>query len=323
MTEDVGRTSRLTRILGTYLRPQSGPVRLLMDRASRQKTHKPCPPKRPFGFMGGPFTRDDFGPTPADWDVRPPDFVGAGVPKAGTSWWYSLMTQHPKVAHHRLFDPERPQATKELHYFVHFGWKEMTGAQVGLYREAFAAPPGGVSGEWSVLYLCHPGCVSQLAQAVPRTRIVIMLRNPIDRLLSHLDHLMRHRSRVLHVRPDWGHFFEVFSACPEATLHSQYGGALERLLLHFPREQVLALQYERCTLTPEDQLARTFRFLGVDDDFTPSNLRAAVNRHDHVLAPPNPSERSRLAEYFSADVQTTAVLFPEIDVALWPDFHHG
>lgn len=278
------------------------------------------PPRRPFGFMGGPFTRDDLRRAPADWEVGPPGFVGVGVPKAGTTWWYSLMTQHPKVAHHRLFDQARALETKELHYFVHFGWHVMAQDDIDLYREAFAAPPGGVCGEWSVLYLCHTGCVTHLARSAPDARVIVMLRNPIDRMVSHVNHLMRNRTRGLELHNDLRHFFEVFSAYPEATLHSQYGSALKRLLVHFPKDRILVIQYERCRRAHEEELARTFRFLGVDDDFVPRHVNTSVNRQDYVIGAPTNAERTLLAEHFQEEVRTAVELFPEIDVALWPDF---
>ena len=44
----------------------------------------------------------------------PPGFVGIGVQKAGTSWWYRLVVDHPQVSH-------RPSIHKERHFFARFG----------------------------------------------------------------------------------------------------------------------------------------------------------------------------------------------------------
>jgi hypothetical protein len=271
--------------------------------------------------MGGPFDRAALGPVPAGWQTGPPQFVGVGVPKAGTSWWYSLVTQHPQVAPHRLFDSTRPLQTRELDYFLHFGCRPLTQADVDLYCEAFAAPPGGISGEWSVLYLSHVGCVPNLARAVPTAKLIVMLRNPIDRMASHVNHLVRNRTRALNVAPSSIRLFETFCAYPEATLHSQYGSALKRLLAHFSRKQILVLQYERCKAAPENELARTFRFLGVDECFVPPQCSTPVNQQDYVVERPSEAERRTLADYFRTEVETTVEAFADdVDPALWPDF---
>jgi len=60
---------------------------------ARAATDRPEPPPPPPGFVTGP-----------------PDFVGVGAQKAGTTWWFRLIEAHPGVYH----DPDqRP----ELHFF--------------------------------------------------------------------------------------------------------------------------------------------------------------------------------------------------------------
>src|SRR4051794_6291809 len=46
---------------------------------------------------------------PAGWLIGPPDFVGVGTARSGTTWWFRLLTQHPEVA--------RAAGVKEVHYF--------------------------------------------------------------------------------------------------------------------------------------------------------------------------------------------------------------
>ena len=49
---------------------------------------------------------------PTGWRTGPPDFVGVGFQRCGTTRWYNLITAHTEVA--------RPVATKELHFFDRF-----------------------------------------------------------------------------------------------------------------------------------------------------------------------------------------------------------
>ncbi|MGH9027017.1 MAG: hypothetical protein ACRDWD_13010, partial [Acidimicrobiia bacterium] len=83
--------------------------------------------------------------TPAGWEVAAPDFVGVGVQKAGTTWWYELIASHPRVSHHA-----RP---KELHFFDR-AWEDgFSDADRLRYWRYFPRPDGGVSGEWTPGYL--------------------------------------------------------------------------------------------------------------------------------------------------------------------------
>src|SRR5439155_26836588 len=50
-------------------------------------------------------------PRPQGWPVGPPDFVGVGAQRCGTSWWHRLIVAHPGVSFVR-----RPYG-KELHFF--------------------------------------------------------------------------------------------------------------------------------------------------------------------------------------------------------------
>ena len=106
----------------------------------------------------------------------------------------------------------------------------------------------------------------------------------------------------------------------EAALHSLYAVGLQRLCRYFAPSQVLVLQYERCRQRPATELARTYRFLGVPDDYQPTALPRKVNEIPYQVPRYNPAERKFLADYFADDVQQTVALCPAIDLGLWPDF---
>ena len=102
--------------------------------------------------------------------------------------------------------------------------------------------------------------------------------------------------------------------------HSLYGVGLARLFDYFDHGRVLVLQYERSVRSPQEELARTFRFLGFDDRFRAKNYHDPIKRGDYVIAKPDVDERRRLTAYFQTDVQRVFALCPELDPSLWPDF---
>ena len=90
---------------------------------------------------------------------RPPDFVGIGVQKAGTTWWYELLATHPGVS-------EAPDIHKERHFFDRFATLPFGPDDARDYAGWFprARDPGG---EWTPDYLSLPWVPPLLARAAP------------------------------------------------------------------------------------------------------------------------------------------------------------
>jgi len=96
---------------------------------------------------------------------------------------------------------------------------------------------------------------------------------------------------------------------------------MEIVLRSIPRERVLLLQYERCRANPGEMIARTYRFLGLDDSYVPEGLDREVNVQKRVVEPLGPEARGLLREVYAADVERLSSMFPEsIDLGLWPEF---
>lgn len=271
------------------------------------------PAARPRDWMAACFTPDDLAPLPAGWKTGPPDFVGLGCGKAGGSWWYDLLLEHPQVVRNRL-------DAKELHYFCHFDFRGPDAAAVDLYREAFARPVGKLCGEWSGNFLNHPLSLGYLLDAAPEAKLLAIVRNPVDRAVSTWNQLRSARAPRLGLEGERARLLDDYSLFPEAIWSAQIAGAVRQLLDRVPRERLLVLQYEQLRDDPAPGFARTCEFLGIDAAFRPRDLRRAVNRRPYVVPRPDAAGRARLAGWFADDVRALASLLPGLDLALWPDF---
>jgi hypothetical protein len=260
-----------------------------------------------------PFQRSDFAPAPAGWRVGPPDFVAVGCGRAGSTWWWSLIDAHPQVVANRL-------RQKELHYFVHFDWRGPSADEIDTYNSAFARPPGAICGDGSFNYLAHPLAIAHLHRAAPRAKLVAILRNPVDRLVSNYDMFLRRRLVWLGLEGERAHVTARVSLFDEAVTACRIADGFRALLARWPREQLLVLQYERCRLDPAREIERTYRFLGVDERFVPPELTRARNREPHQLAEPDARARRDIAELFQRDVDDVCAMFPELQRELWRDF---
>jgi hypothetical protein len=102
-----------------------------------------------------------------------------------------------------------------------------------------------------------------------------------------------------------------------------YATQLGWILDAFPREQVMAIQYERCNADPLGELARTFAFLGLPEH-TPGEglLSQQVNAARTEKVPIEPERQELIARLYRPEVERLKQLVPELDLALWPSFAH-
>jgi len=232
-------------------------------------------------------------------ETGPPDFVGIGAQKAGTTWWHDLIAAHPRVA-------SRPDIHKERHFFDRYATRPFGPAECSLYHDWFPRRPGSLTGEWTPDYIHLAWVPPLLARAAPRARLLAILRDPVERFRSGLAHHRRDSGRL------------TVDSYQDAMSRGFYDLALRRWAAYFPPEQILLLQYERCVTDPASELARTYRFLGLEP-FVPDGMRNRVNATTHA---PELDEdvRRRLVELYSPDVRALCVRFPDLDLGLWPSF---
>lgn len=240
----------------------------------------------------------DFTPpaVPPDLATGPPDFVGVGASFCGVRWWYGLLVQHPGIADAMT----RPMG---LHYFSHFSLRSLDTGAVDRYHRWFPRPAGSLVGEWTVEYAAQLWVAPLLAQAAPDARLLILVRDPVERFQLGLTRAAPARA------------VNVGAAVADVIDGGFYGVQLRRLREFFPAERILVLQLERCRLDVDGQLASTFRFLGLDDSFLPP--RSSVHPPGPA-PPPDPDVAGRLAELYAEDAVELSGLVPGVDLELWP-----
>jgi hypothetical protein len=253
---------------------------------------------------------------PAGWRTGPPDFVGVGAQRSGTTWWWSVIASHPDVALAGSGDPaHRLRALnrrKELHFFDGHG--DVTAIDPAAYHRHFPRPPGALAGEWTPRYMYDFWTPALLRQAAPDARILVMLRDPVERFASGV----AHGSRMAQI-------MGIDVADGPAVRHEHfsrglYWWQLSNVLAHFPRDAVLVLQYERCAADLAGQARRTFAFLGLDPDrWRPSadatRPAGPPSGPKPMLTPP---ARAALAAAYRSDARRLAAEFGDLDLSLWP-----
>jgi len=191
---------------------------------------------------------------------RSPDFIGLGAQKAGTSWIYACLYEHPQV-----YAP-----VKEIHFFS----RERNWSKGYEWYETFFnnCPPGAKTGEFSTSYLHDSNTPERIYRRYPHVKLLVSLRNPVARAYSnYINDIIAGK-----VSPEMS-FDEALACHPEYLEQGYYASLLERYLQYFNREQILILIYEDGLKDPCKFIRSIYQFLEVNDDFTPSMLFRKVN----------------------------------------------
>ncbi|MGF6353644.1 hypothetical protein ABIE27_001553 [Paenibacillus sp. 4624] len=204
-----------------------------------------------------------------------PDFLIIGAQKAGTTSLYNYLTQHPQV---------EQAIEKELHYFdlnydKSFEWYLKSFPELGKSRK-------NITGEASPYYIFHPSCAKRIKEKLPKVKLIIILRNPVDRAYSHYHHAVRNLGETLP--------FEEAIEREEARLAGElekmetdplycsynyqhysylsrgiYVDQLKKWYSLFPNKQILLLKYEDLLSNPSDYMKKVSNFLKISShDYT-------------------------------------------------------
>ncbi|MBE9040779.1 sulfotransferase [Oscillatoriales cyanobacterium LEGE 11467] len=187
-----------------------------------------------------------------------------GAMKSGTTSLHNYLGEHPEI-----FMSQQP---KETQYFV----KELNWSKgEEWYLSIFASANGArIVGESSTDYTKAPryqGVVERIAQFNPDARIVYIMRDPIERAISHYWWEVRWSAEGRPMK-------EAVKSVKDIIDTSYYAMQLAPYLETFGRDRVMTLTLEELSANPQQNLAALFEWLEVDPSFVPPSL----NRRDNA-----------------------------------------
>jgi hypothetical protein len=217
-----------------------------------------------------------------------PDFLIAGVPKAGTTALHAALSRHPglylsPIKEPKFFLTDGPPPTRggpgdALTYREHVWERDR-------YEALFdAAPPGAPRGEATPLYLYDPDAMRRIHRLIPDVKLIVVIRDPVERAHSNWTHLwsaglepvgdfvLACAEEERRIAAGWASFWHYAGL-------GRYGAQLDHAFSLFAREQVLVLRYRRLIDDPAGTLSTICGFLGVDTGVLSEIPRENVTAH--------------------------------------------
>lgn len=236
-----------------------------------------------------------------------PDFIIVGVMKGGTSSLYTYLLQHPQVL---------PAFQKEVHFFD-------LNYQRGInwYRAHFAThrersrqrhSKRFVTGEASPYYCFHPHAIRRIAEVVPAAKLILLLRNPVERARSHYHHQVRQGRETLslelalaqesvRLKGEIDRMLEDESYYSYNHQHYSYSARgvyvdqLKQVERYFSPDQILILHSQDLFREMQKTYDQVLQFLGLD----PWTVRDAAPHHAGTYNRSSPSVDAQLRRFFA------------------------
>ncbi len=216
-----------------------------------------------------------------------PEFLIIGGIRCGTTSMIEYLGDHPSVG--------IPPGGKELHFFDRHFDRGPT-----WYRSwfPFNGSGTGTCGESSPTYLMEPEVPERVANLLPDARLIVMLRDPVERAASHFS---LRRGKGSEPESTLAAALEDEERRLQGNNHHQgSGGAIDcyfeqgryveglrRWSEHFDRERILVVDSGELFTNPGAVYDRTLSFLGLKPhhpDFVVHNATPRVNVEDETLA---------------------------------------
>lgn len=204
-----------------------------------------------------------------------PDFVVLGAQKCGTTALYHCLTQHPQI--------RMAHGKEETHYFNKHYWRG-DGWYLNHFPIRLSMSRGHdrlpVVGDSTPCYIFNPSVPSKLYRLLPEARFLVLLRDPVERALSHYFHSVRkgHESLALkaafeaesdrlagereRIVSDPYYYSQVYNHF-SYRLRGLYRDQIDAWLEYFPLERFKFLRSDHFSQAPQETMDEVWDFLGL------------------------------------------------------------
>ncbi len=229
-----------------------------------------------------------------------PDFLIVGPQRTGTTWLHAHLRYHPQIMlsepkeiffFSSLARPDSPRyRSNELSWYLRFfhepWWRLALRNAISLWRYRERYRPR-VRGEATASYAAlSPEIIREITMLKPDIKVILMIRNPIDRAWSHAKKdLVRNRDRKF--ADVSAAEFEQFFRDPYQRQCARYVENIDNWSASLRPDHLLVGLFDDVYLRPEALLLEVMRFLGVVTDrrYISAEVRQRVNPTESSTIP--------------------------------------
>lgn len=205
--------------------------------------------------------------------MPPIKFFLIGTPKSATTTLCYHLDSHPQVA---LCRPKEPNFfNQDRWYSKGYSYYE------SLYPDRPGALAMGEGTTWYCQVSSYPETPARIHSYAPDARIVYTVRDPLDRIRSHVR--QRRGDRLCDPRAS---LLDVIRAAPDLLESGRYYTHLRTYQQHFPEHQIKVLFYEDFVQNPVAVFDELAEFIGIDPSLRTTDLREVKNSGHHKAADP-------------------------------------
>jgi len=189
---------------------------------------------------------------------RMPDYCIIGGQKCGTDSIYYYLSAHPEV---------KRSLVKEINYYSKYFERGKK-----WYRAHFPMAFGRrfITGEGSTLYLYSSDAPVRMLEQNPQIKLIVMLRNPVDRAISHYYHRLRSGKETRSITDAFMSALEharrgefISGSETDYLSYSNYAMHLQPWVSTFASENLMVIQAEEYFTSPESVYERICYYLGI------------------------------------------------------------
>jgi len=192
-----------------------------------------------------------------------PDFIGVGSEKAATGWIFESLNAHPEIC---------GSSPKEINFFNE-SYKYRKG--LNFYLSHFShCSEDKVKGEISPAYFSSPQVPFLIHKYFPDIKIIICLRNPIEKIYS----LYRFHVKVKQRLSIYDSFETAVKYDKRLIEQGFYYKIIVPYFKLFPKKNIFVLFYEDLKKDPVKFIQTVYKFLNLKDvKFIPPTINQKVN----------------------------------------------
>lgn len=218
-----------------------------------------------------------------------PSFIIVGAQRSGTTSLYEYICAHPRI--HRA-------SQKELRFYD----RRYRDRGLTWYESCF---PDGITGEATPSYLFMPWAAKWIVDDWPRIKIIIILRNPVQRAWSHYRMMIKLGLEdlsfwdALRLETERAISYGLYSrehANYAYIERGKYAQQVRRYQMIVPRHRLLILQAEPFFANPRGTMETVFEFLGVENH----ELTQYVTKNVQLPQQIPPKAAARLRRIYTA-----------------------